>query len=62
MAKLVSGQVAHEIADTAMQIWGGAGYMADNPVQRAWRDTRLIRIGAGTDEIMKEVIGKALGL
>jgi alkylation response protein AidB-like acyl-CoA dehydrogenase len=62
IAKLVSGQVAHEIADTAMQIWGGAGYMADNPVQRAWRDTRLIRIGAGTDEIMKEVIGKALGL
>lgn len=62
MAKLVSGQVAHEIADTAMQIWGGAGYMADNPVQRAWRDTRLIRIGAGTDEIMKEVIGKAYGL
>jgi alkylation response protein AidB-like acyl-CoA dehydrogenase len=62
MAKLVSGQVAHEVADTAMQIWGGAGYMADNPVQRAWRDTRLIRIGAGTDEIMKEVIGKAYGL
>ncbi len=62
MAKLVSGQVAHEIADTAMQIWGGAGYMADNPVQRAWRDTRLIRIGAGTDEIMKEVIGKSFGL
>jgi alkylation response protein AidB-like acyl-CoA dehydrogenase len=62
MAKLVSGQVAHEIADTAMQIWGGAGYMADNPVQRAWRDTRLIRIGAGTDEIMKEVIGKSYGL
>jgi alkylation response protein AidB-like acyl-CoA dehydrogenase len=62
IAKLVSGQVAHEVADTSMQIWGGAGYMADNPVQRAWRDTRLIRIGAGTDEIMKEVIGKALGL
>ncbi len=62
MCKLVSGQVAHEVADTAMQIWGGSGYMADNPVQRAWRDTRLIRIGAGTDEIMKEVIGKAYGL
>ena len=62
MAKLVSGQVAHEVADTALQIWGGAGYMSDNPVQRAWRDTRLIRIGAGTDEIMKEIIGKSLGL
>jgi alkylation response protein AidB-like acyl-CoA dehydrogenase len=62
MCKLVSGQVAHEVADAALQIWGGAGYMADNPVQRAWRDTRLIRIGAGTDEIMKEVIGKSFGL
>ena len=62
MCKLVSGQVAHEVADAALQIWGGAGYMSDNPVQRAWRDTRLIRIGAGTDEIMKEVIGKAYGL
>jgi alkylation response protein AidB-like acyl-CoA dehydrogenase len=62
MCKLVSGQVAHEVADAALQIWGGAGYMSDNPVQRAWRDTRLIRIGAGTDEIMKEVIGKSFGL
>ncbi|MEA2645179.1 MAG: citronellyl-CoA dehydrogenase [Chloroflexota bacterium] len=62
IAKLVSGQVAHEVADMALQIWGGSGYMSDNPVQRSWRDTRLIRIGAGTDEIMKEVIGKSLGL
>ncbi|HEV3232929.1 MAG TPA: acyl-CoA dehydrogenase family protein [Candidatus Dormibacteraeota bacterium] len=62
ICKLVSGQVAHEIADMSLQIWGGAGYMSDNPVQRSWRDTRLIRIGAGTDEIMKEVIGKSLGL
>ncbi|MHB8509305.1 MAG: acyl-CoA dehydrogenase family protein [Candidatus Dormibacteria bacterium] len=62
MAKLFAGIVAHETADQALQIFGGAGYMSDNPVQRAWRDSRLIRIGAGTDEIMREIIGKALGL
>ncbi|MFN2464639.1 MAG: acyl-CoA dehydrogenase family protein [Candidatus Dormibacteria bacterium] len=62
ICKLVTGQVAHEVADTCMQIWGGSGYMASNPVQRSWRDSRLIRIGGGTDEIMKEIIGKSMGL
>ncbi|HEY8741382.1 MAG TPA: acyl-CoA dehydrogenase family protein [Candidatus Dormibacteraeota bacterium] len=62
ICKLVTGQVAFEVADTCMQIWGGSGYMASNPVQRAWRDSRLIRIGGGTDEIMKEIIGKSMGL
>ena len=62
ICKLVTGQVAFEVADTCMQIWGGSGYMASNPVQRSWRDSRLIRIGGGTDEIMKEIIGKSLGL
>ncbi|HEV3231332.1 MAG TPA: acyl-CoA dehydrogenase family protein [Candidatus Dormibacteraeota bacterium] len=62
MAKLMAGIVSHDVADKAIQIFGGAGYMMDNPVQRSWRDTRLIRIGAGTDEIMKEIIGKSYGL
>jgi alkylation response protein AidB-like acyl-CoA dehydrogenase len=62
ICKLVTGQVAFEVADTCMQIWGGSGYMASNPVQRSWRDSRLIRIGGGTDEIMKEIIGKSMGL
>jgi alkylation response protein AidB-like acyl-CoA dehydrogenase len=62
ICKLVAGQVAFEVADTCLQIWGGSGYMASNPVQRSWRDSRLIRIGGGTDEIMKEIIGKSLGL
>jgi alkylation response protein AidB-like acyl-CoA dehydrogenase len=62
ICKLITGQVAHEVADTCMQIWGGSGYMASNPVQRSWRDSRLIRIGGGTDEIMKEIIGKSMGL
>jgi alkylation response protein AidB-like acyl-CoA dehydrogenase len=62
MAKLFAGIVSCEVADKALQIFGGAGYMSDNPVQRSWRDSRLIRIGGGTDEIMRDIIAKAYGL
>lgn len=62
MAKLYGGIVACKVANTAMQIFGGASYTMDLSVQRAWRDTRLIRIGGGTDEIMREVISKLMGL
>lgn len=61
MAKLYGGIVASRVANEAMQIFGGAGYTMDLPVQRAWRDTRLIRIGGGTDEIMREIIAKLSG-
>ena len=60
--KLLASQVAVEVADDAIQILGGHGYMAEFPVERAWRDARLSRIGAGTDEIMKEIIAKSYGL
>lgn len=61
MAKLYGGLVAHRVANSAMQIFGGAGYTMDLPIQRAWRDTRLIRIGGGTDEVMREIISKLSG-
>ena len=61
-AKLLATQVACEVADEAIQILGGHGYMQEFPVERAWRDARLARIGAGTDEIMKEIIAKTYGL
>jgi alkylation response protein AidB-like acyl-CoA dehydrogenase len=61
-AKLLATQVAVEVADEAIQILGGHGYMREFPVERAWRDARLARIGAGTDEIMKEIIAKTYGL
>ena len=51
-----------EVADECIQIHGGAGYMKEYGVERAWRDVRLNRIGAGTDEIMLEVIGRSYGL
>jgi len=43
-------------------VYGGYGYMEETPVSRAWRDARLQRIGAGTDQIMNEVIAKRLGI
>ena len=62
MAKLFASRVACEVADECLQIYGGAGYMREYGVERAWRDLRLNRIGAGTDEIMLEVIGRTYGL
>ena len=51
-----------EVADECIQIHGGAGYMKEYGVERVWRDMRLNRIGAGTDEVMLDVIGKSYGL
>jgi alkylation response protein AidB-like acyl-CoA dehydrogenase len=63
MAKLVVGRVTSQVADTCLQLYGGMGYMAETGISRYFRDSRLIRIGAGTDEVMKEIIAKtALGL
>src|ERR671927_1454885 len=61
MAKLYSARVAVEVADECIQIHGGAGYMKEYGIERAWRDLRLNRIGAGTDEIMLDVIGRSYG-
>jgi alkylation response protein AidB-like acyl-CoA dehydrogenase len=62
MAKLYAARVAVEVADECLQIHGGAGYMKEYGVERVWRDMRLNRIGAGTDEIMLDVIGRSYGL
>jgi alkylation response protein AidB-like acyl-CoA dehydrogenase len=62
MAKLYASRIAVEVADECIQIHGGNGYMKEYGVERVWRDMRLNRIGAGTDEIMLEVIGRSYGL
>jgi alkylation response protein AidB-like acyl-CoA dehydrogenase len=62
MAKLYASRIAVEVADECIQIHGGAGYMKEYGVERVWRDMRLNRIGAGTDEIMLDVIGRSYGL
>jgi crotonobetainyl-CoA dehydrogenase len=60
MCKLYVAQAACEVADDAIQLLGGLGYMADHRVQRLWRDLRLMRIGGGTDEIMYNIAGPQL--
>ena len=62
IAKLFASRIAVEVADECIQIHGGAGYMKEYGVERVWRDMRLNRIGAGTDEIMLDVIGRSYGL
>ncbi len=62
MAKLVTQRAVLEIADESLQIHGGYGYMREYGIERAVRDARLGPIGGGTDEIMKEILGKLMGL
>jgi acyl-CoA dehydrogenase len=62
IAKLATQRSAFEVMDACLQIHGGAGYMADNELERAARDARLGPIGGGTDEIMKEILGRSFGL
>jgi acyl-CoA dehydrogenase len=62
MAKKYAAQMLNRLVDTCLQVHGGAGYLDEVPVSRAFRDARLQRIGAGTDEIMNEVIAKRLGI
>ncbi|HET9125987.1 MAG TPA: acyl-CoA dehydrogenase family protein [Solirubrobacteraceae bacterium] len=62
MAKLHAARVAVQVADECIQIHGGAGYMQEVGIERCWRDLRLNRIGAGTDEVMLDVIGRSYGL
>jgi len=62
MAKLLTQRAVLDIADQSLQIHGGYGYMREYGVERAVRDARLGPIGGGTDEIMKEIIGKTMGL
>jgi acyl-CoA dehydrogenase len=62
MAKLATQRAAFDAADACLQIHGGVGYMKETGIERAVRDLRLGPIGGGTDEIMREILGKTLGL
>ena len=62
MAKLFTGRMARSVADECIQLFGGSGYMKDNPAGRAFVDTRLISIGGGADEVMIHYLAKMLGL
>lgn len=62
MTKLFTTEVANRIAYESLQVFGGYGYMREFPIERFYRDARALTIGAGTSEIMKEIIAKRLEL
>ncbi len=62
MAKLKAGRLVREVADTCMQFHGGMGYREEYPLARYFRDSRLLSIGAGADEIMLGIIAKIEGI
>jgi len=62
MAKWWTTELQNKVADRCLQLHGGYGYMDEYPVSKAWRDARVQSIYGGTNEIMKEIIGRDLGL
>jgi len=62
MAKIFCTNMQFDVANTCVQLWGGAGYCWDNAAARAFVDSRLSMIGGGADEVMKQVVAKMLQL
>ena len=60
MAKLFATEMAEKVCSDAIQIHGGAGYIADYPVERLYRDVRVSQIYEGTSDIQRMVIARAL--
>ncbi len=60
MAKLWATEAQFDVIDACVQLFGGYGYMTEYPIARAWADARVQRIYAGTSEIMKELISRAI--
>jgi citronellyl-CoA dehydrogenase len=62
MGKLLSGQLLVKVADGCLQMYGGMGFMNEMKISRFFRDTKLIAIGGGANEVMCEIISKTSGL
>jgi alkylation response protein AidB-like acyl-CoA dehydrogenase len=62
ISKLYTSEIAKEIADEAVQIFGAYGLFKNNDIERFYRDQRILQIGEGTSEILKLVIAKHLGI
>ncbi len=62
MAKLKAGRLTREVADACLQYWGGMGYVNETEITRNFRDSRLISIGGGADEIMLGIICKMMNI
>jgi short/branched chain acyl-CoA dehydrogenase len=62
MAKLYTGELAHRVANEALQIHGGYGFMEESAISRLYRDQKILEIGEGTNEVQRMVIARHLGL
>jgi citronellyl-CoA dehydrogenase len=62
VAKLTAGRLVRTVADTCLQFHGGIGYMDETWTSRFFRDSRLLSIGGGTDEIMLNVLARMDGI
>jgi short/branched chain acyl-CoA dehydrogenase len=62
MAKLYTGELSHRVANAALQIHGGYGFMEESPISRLYRDQKILEIGEGTNEVQRMVIARHLGL
>jgi alkylation response protein AidB-like acyl-CoA dehydrogenase len=62
MAKLFTGELSHRVANAALQIHGGYGYMEESAIARLYRDQKILEIGEGTNEVQRMVIARHLGL
>ncbi len=62
MAKLYCSEIAREVADEALQIHGAYGVVRDSPIERFYRDQRILQIGEGTSEILRLVIARHIGI
>lgn len=60
--KLKGGRMLREVADGCLQFWGGMGYSDDVLISRLYRDTRVISIAGGADEIMLGIVCKIMGI
>jgi alkylation response protein AidB-like acyl-CoA dehydrogenase len=62
MAKLFTGELSNRVANMALQIHGGFGYMEESAISRLYRDQKILEIGEGTNEVQRMVIARHLGL
>jgi alkylation response protein AidB-like acyl-CoA dehydrogenase len=62
MAKLFTGELSHRVANWALQVHGGYGYMEESAISRLYRDQKILEIGEGTNEVQRMVIARHLGL
>jgi alkylation response protein AidB-like acyl-CoA dehydrogenase len=62
MAKLYTSEIAREVVHSSLQIHGAHGLMKENPIERFYRDQRILEIGEGTSEILRMVISRHIGI